>query len=104
MYAQLFLGIFFIIQGITKHFSRKPNLLISKVVFQRLSDEEVSSYLKKVGKVNILFGLIVVTMGQIEYRYQPNPWIFLPTYILLGLACIALIIYINKRYTGNMTL
>lgn len=104
MFAQLFLGIYFVVKGVVEHYARKPNLFLSESTIQSISKDKLSSYLKKVGKVHIVLGIFIATMGQIEYRYNPELWTFIMTYIILGLACIAMIAYLNKKYSGNYIL
>lgn len=95
MFAQLFLGLFFIIKGVVEHLARKPNLFVSEA---QLNQEE--TYVKKVGKIHIVLGLIFVIMGQIEYRFQPESFIFISVYLVLGLSCLVTILFLNKKYTG----
>lgn len=104
MFAQLFLGFFFIVKGIVEHFSRKPNLFLSEAAIQSISTAELSSYLNKVGKTHIALGVFIASMGQIEYRYNPELWVFITVYIILGLAFIAVIASLNKRYSGSFML
>lgn len=104
MIAQLIFGIYFIIKGIVKHYSTKPSLFTSETITNRLSNEELSRYLKKVGKVYIAFGILVVTMGQIEHRYNPELLPYVITYIVLGLLLIGILFYFNKKYLGQYIL
>lgn len=104
MFAQLFLGIYFIVQGIVEHYVRKPNLFLSEAMMQRISKDDLPTYLKKVGKSHMVLGILIATMGQIEYRYNPELWIFIGTYIVLGLVCISTIAYLNKKYSGKYLL
>ncbi|GGA60025.1 hypothetical protein [Ornithinibacillus halotolerans] len=101
MFAQLFLGIFFIIKGIVEHIARKPNLFIPEAAVQNIPKEELSNYLKKVGKVHILLGAFIASMGQIEFWYKPELWIYITTYIVLGFGLIGILLYLNKRYSGS---
>ncbi len=104
MFAQLILGSFFVIKGIVEHFSRKPNFFISEITLRSIFSKFLPNYLKKVGKTHIVFGFIIISMGQIEYRFNPELWIFINSYIVLGLSCIAVLLYLNKRYSGNYIL
>lgn len=104
MFAQLFLGLFFIIKGIVEHFARKPNLFVFERQIQNIPKEKRTSYLKKVGKVHIVLGAFIMTMGQIEYRYDPDTSMFITTYILIGFGLIGLLIYFNKKYSGSYVL
>lgn len=104
MFAQLFLGIFFIVKGIVLYFSKKPNFFFAEVKLRNVSKEASANYLRTVGKVNIIFGVIVVAMGQIEYRINLDPWMYLITYIIIGLSLITSLLLLNKKYTGNYIL
>ncbi|CQR47530.1 hypothetical protein BN1058_01853 [Paraliobacillus sp. PM-2] len=104
MFAQLFLGIYFVVKGIVEHFARKPNLFLSEDTIQRISKENLPSYLKRVGKTHIFLGIFIAIMGQIEHWYNPEHWIFILTYIVLAFACLGIIVYLNKKYSGDYIL
>lgn len=104
IFAQLFLGIYFVVKGIVQHYSKEPNLFVSEISVQIISKDKLPNYLKKVGKIHIILGIIIATMGQIEYRYNPEPRTFIITYIILGLICISMLFYLNKKYAGNYIL
>ena len=88
MFAQLFLGINFIVIGIVQHYSKKPSFFLSEDVIQRISKKELPCYLRRVGKAFVALGILFITMGQIEYHYNPEISAFIVTDIILGLACI----------------
>lgn len=98
--TQLLLGILFIVNGIVHHRSTGTNIFVSETVTKNLTKDKLPVYLKKVGKVYIFLGILVVTMGQIEYRYNPDQTLFYTTYIILGLASLSTLFYSNKKYTG----
>ncbi|QHS23174.1 hypothetical protein GWK91_09535 [Virgibacillus sp. MSP4-1] len=91
-------------KGIVELYVRKPNLLISEAMILSFSKENLPKYLKKVGKIHIFLGVFIAVMGQIEYRYNPELWTFILVYVVIGLACIARIIYLNKEYSGDYLL
>ncbi len=103
MFAQLFLGVYFVIRGISEYFS-KPNLFTVPTVFEATNKENLPVYLKKIGMAHIYLGLLFIMMGQIEYWYNPEPKIFITTYITLGGLFVLLITFINKKYTGDYRL
>src|SRR5699024_12122940 len=84
MYAQLFLGLLWIILGTVTYFKRKPGLLLSATITTNIFEKDLPSYLKKISKVQIFFGVFVIIMGQIEYRMNPEFWIFITSYIVVG--------------------
>jgi len=104
MYAQLFLGLFWIILGIVTYFKRKPGLLLSATVTPNIFEKDLPSYLKKSGKVQFCFGVFVIIMGQIEYRMNPEFWIFITSYIVVGSVCISIKAHLNKKYSGKYIL
>ena len=104
MFAQLFLGIYFVLKGIVEHYTRKPNLFVSEGTIQSVYKENLPSYLKRIGKIHIFLGVFIAIMGQIEHWYNPELWIFIMVYIILGFACIGVIIYLNKKYSGDYIL
>lgn len=91
-------------KGIVQHYSRESNLFVPEIATQIISKDKLPIYLKKIGKIHIILGITIATMGQIEYRYNPESLVFLTTYITLGFACISMIFYLNKKYTGNYIL
>ncbi|MGD6856420.1 hypothetical protein [Bacillus infantis] len=104
MSIQLILGIYFIAIGIGEHYSTKPGFFLSKDTVQCIAKDDLPIYLRKIGKIHIVLGLLFVTMGQIEHRYNPDLLVFIMTYIVLGLSCFFLIIYLNKKYSGKYIL
>ncbi|MGM8216738.1 hypothetical protein ACLIA0_14475 [Bacillaceae bacterium W0354] len=104
MVAQLFIGIYFVVKGIVELYSRKPNYFLSEGTIQSIPKENLSSYLKSIGAVHILIGIIVAMMGQIEYWYNPNLWIFIIAYIMIVFAFLGILLYLNKKYSGNYIL
>lgn len=104
MVTQLLLGIYFIGKGIVEQYSRNSNLFFSEATIQSISNDNLVIYLRRIGKIHMILGILFVTMGQIEYRYNPEPMFFISTYIILVLVCILMIIYLNKKYLGNYVL
>ena len=101
IFVQLFLGIYFVVQGIVHLNSKQSNFFVSETVVQMIKKEQLPIYLKKVGIIHILIGILMVTMGQIEYRYQPNPKTFVSIYIILAFSCVSMLFFLNKKYTGH---
>ncbi|MFA9560502.1 hypothetical protein ACERII_24690 [Evansella sp. AB-rgal1] len=104
MFALLFLGIYFVVIGIVEHYARNPNLFISEATIQSISEENLPNYLKRAGKIHIFLGIFIAIMGQIEYWYNPELWIFIMTNIILAFGYLGLIFYLNKKYSGNYKL
>jgi|SRR5690554_1357984 len=104
MFAQLLMGIFFIIRGTVEIFARKPNYFLSKGTIDSIPKENLPIYLKRVGIVHILLGVLFATMGHIEYWHNPEPRIFITIYIVIGLILLGMIVFLNKKYSGNYIL
>lgn len=103
MFAQLLVGIYFIVTGVAEYFTKKPNWFVSSRRIERVSTENVSIYLRKVGKVHIFLGMFIATMGQIEQWLKPELSIFITTYIVIGFGCIGMVSYLHKKYEKNRT-
>lgn len=101
IFVQLFLGIYFVVEGIVYLNSKQSNFFVSETMVQMIKKEQLPIYLKKVGIIHILIGILIVTMGQIEYRYQPNPKTFVSIYIILALPCVSMLFFLHKKYTGH---
>ena len=95
--SQLFLGIYFVVIGIVHLNSKQANFFVSETIVQIIKKEQLPIYLKKVGIIYILIGILMATMGQIEYRYQPNLKTFVSIYILLALPCVSMLFFLNKN-------
>lgn len=104
MFVQLFIGIYFVVKGLVELYARKPNLFLSEGTIQSIPEENLSNYLKSIGAVHILIGIIVTIMGQIEYWYNPNIWVFIMAYIIIVFAFLGILSYLNKKYSGNYIL
>ncbi len=100
MFAQLILGIYFVAKGIYRLCSKKPDLLIAEWLTKHASQEVIPVYLKKTGKFYIAVGTLMISMGQLDYWYNPEPLYYIMTYIFFGIVCIAYLLYFNKRYLG----
>lgn len=101
MYAQLFLGVFFVIKGIVECLSRRTNFFVSRAMVDNITQkEELPKYLRKIGIAHVLLGILIITMGQIEYRMKPDLSTFIIAYIILGCSYLMVITLLNKRYSG----
>ncbi|ACB84454.1 hypothetical protein [Natranaerobius thermophilus] len=104
MFGQLFLGIYFIIKGIVEFRVKKPdkpNIFISEALINSMPHEILPEYLNKLGMAHIGLGILIATMGQVEYWFDPNIEIFITTYIVLGAIFLGTIFILNKKYTGK---
>lgn len=96
MYAQIFLGLFWLFAALTD-WMQKP-ILLSKALRHRASRH----YKRFLALPHGLMGLIFMAMGMLERRsLLPTRWFIL---LYIGLACIpmALLLFNIKKHFGKM--
>lgn len=98
MYAQIFLGIWMLVQGICHLLKLK--VLLRKSVIETLSESELASFQKGLVLPKILLGMTFINMGIVEKQgILPLP-IFLGVYIFIGAISITMILINNKKHSG----
>ncbi|MCU6707339.1 hypothetical protein M6D81_01340 [Paenibacillus sp. J5C_2022] len=98
MYAQIFLGVWMLVQGFCHLFKLK--FLLRKSFVSALSEEERVSYQKGLVIPYLLSGMIFIGMGIIERsEVFPLP-LFLGLYILLTAIPVGLLLFNNKKHSG----
>ncbi|RIW26641.1 hypothetical protein D3H55_23550 [Bacillus salacetis] len=67
----MLISFYFIVVGLIRQFEKKPTLFISRRMKNNIPQKDLPVYAKHVGRVQILTGVIIGIMSQIEYWYNP---------------------------------
>ncbi|WP_407268570.1 hypothetical protein [Radiobacillus sp. PE A8.2] len=97
MFAQIFLGIFMIIMGISHLLNKR--LFLQKNIENLVSD--VRSYQKGAALSCCLSGILFITMGIIEKKAIFETSTFVITYIFLAIIPLTIAILNNKKHSGK---
>jgi uncharacterized membrane protein HdeD (DUF308 family) len=98
MYAQIFLGIWMLVNGVCHFFEFK--FLLRKSVMDILSEDELASFQKGLVFPQILLGATFIIMGIVENKGILSLPVFLGIYIILGAVSITMILINNKKHSG----
>ncbi len=97
MYGQIFIGVWWIIIGITHLLHNK--LFLKKSIIHLLSEEELKKYQRGMALPFILLGTICITMGIIEKKEYLSIPMFILSYIVLVAIPLFLLLRNNKKHT-----
>ncbi|MEK3910069.1 hypothetical protein [Paenibacillus sp. FSL H7-0331] len=98
MYAQIFLGIWMLVNAGFHFFKLK--FFLRKSVISILSEDELASYQKGSVLPYILLGILIIVMGIIEGKELLSTPVFIGVYIILASIPFALLFRNNKKHSG----
>lgn len=95
MYAQIFLGIWMLLNAGFHFFNLK--FFLRKSVISILSEDELVSYQKGMVLPYILLGILFIAMGIIEYKELFSTPVFIGVYIILVIIPTAMLLETTKN-------
>ena len=98
MYAQLFLGIWMLINAITHLL--KLNIFLKKSIISSLSDDELASYHKGCVLPFFLLGILFISMAFVEVNKLLSTPLFIIVYIIFASVPSFLFLRNNKKHSG----
>ncbi|SDE65633.1 hypothetical protein SAMN02799630_06011 [Paenibacillus sp. UNCCL117] len=98
MYAQIFLGIWVLINAVLHLMGSK--VFLRKSVISALNKEELASYQRGFVLPYLLLGTILISMGIVEERKLLSTPVFIGVYVILVSIPFALLFRNNKKHSG----
>ena len=98
LYAQIFLGVWMLINAVLNLFQVK--IFLKKSAISILSKEELASYQRGFVLPYTLLGILFIVMGNIESKDLLSTPVFIVVYVILASIPIAMVFRNNKKHSG----